>query len=183
MMQQQLMKLGIPTYTDTYFTLLPSTATSQIKIGQDMPTPVGWIYGISTTINGSHPTDPTKPMINRADSTNLYVYFKIATDLFMNNYRLDNYVMFDANPTATANTNSQLNNSQRYMSVNIPSATDLKESYYLNPQGIVDKYIGLTIHYISLIDYRMMQKKGLITPLGTFPDWKGHAQQLPHQHH
>lgn len=179
-MQQHLMKLGIPTYTDTYFTLLPSTATSQIKIGQDMPTPVGWIYGISTTVWGSHPTDPTKPMITNIDATNLYVYFKIATDLYMNNYRVDNYVMFSAQTSSILN--AQLNGTTRYMPVNIPAATDLKESYYLNPQGIVDKYIGLTIHYISLIDYRMMQKKGLITPLGTFPDWKGHGHGHPQLH-
>ena len=167
MISQWLMKLGIPTFTDTYFTLLPTTATQQIKIGQDMPTPVGWIYGISLTTGGSHPTDPTQPIITSAQAPNVYIYFKIATDLYMHNFRLDNYMMF-------SQADNQMNNQLRYLPVSIPAATDLKESYYLNPTGITSTYVPLTIHYISLRDYRLMLAKNLMHNLINLP-----AQQHP----
>ena len=150
-------KMGIRTYTDTYFTQL--VGSSPTKIGQDMPNPVGWIYGISIETDSVFPTDKTLPTIAFADAANLYLYFKDGTDLYINNMRCDRLVY--TQPSAPNSSNPR-----RYFSVNIPRMTDLKQSYYNNPTGIgttgAPVLIPLTIYYIDVASVDMLRAKGYI---------------------
>lgn len=167
-MQQWLFKLGVKTYTDTYFTQL--VGKSPVKIGQNMPEPVGWIYGISIGVGSFYPTDQSQPTIAMADASNLYLYFKVGTQLFMNNFRCDQAVYY--NPTTDLPFGID-----RYFPVNIPRVTDLKESYYNNPTGIgavSPLLIPLTIYYINKEDYEGLLKKGYL--------FDGVAALPAHQH-
>lgn len=169
--QQWLMKMGVRTYTDTYFTLLDGS--SPIQIGQDMPKPVGWIYGISIETDSVQPTDKSKATITQADAAKLYLYLKIGTDLYMNNVRLDRLMFYV--PSGTGNSYA---NSERYFPVSIPHTTDLKQSYYNNPTGIgspTAAYIPLTIYYIEIKDYNYLLKKGYL--------FDGTAAMPHHPHH
>ena len=159
-MQQWLMKLGVRTFTDTYFTLL--NGNSPVKRGQDMPKPVGWIYGIAFETDSVQPTDATKPTITIAQASLLYLYFKVGTNLFMNNFRIDRAVYYSP-------TTSLPFGIDRYFPVNIPEVTDLKESYYNNPTGIGNGttggppvYIPLTIYYIDIDSYKELLAKGYL---------------------
>lgn len=158
-----LMKLGIKTYSDTYFTQL--TGSSPTLIGQDMPKPVGWIYGISIETDSTFPTDASKPTITLGNAALLYLYFKIGTDLYMNNMRCDKLVFY--HPSGAGN--PDYSNQARYFPVNIPYTTDLKQSYYNNPSSIGSVpvsggpvYIPLTIYYIDVASYHALVAKGYL---------------------
>ena len=154
MIEETLMKLGIPTYTDTYYTKLDGTP-GQVKIGQDMPKPIGWIYGLSVNPTGTQPANVGLNIISEANLQALWLYLKIGVDLYVNNYRLDNL-----NFVSVANQN--YSNPRRYLPVGVPNVTDLKESYYANPSGIADVYVPLTIHYIDVGAYDLLVEKGYL---------------------
>lgn len=160
--EQWLLHMGCRTYTDTYFTQLKGQP-GVVKIGQDMPKPVGWIYGISIETDSVFPTDQTIPTITLAQASLLYLYFKVGKDLFINNARCDKFVFYV--PPTGAGQVPQYTNQQRYFPVNIPDVTDLKQSYYQNPTGIgasPNVYIPLTIWYIDIDDYHQLLGKGYI---------------------
>lgn len=171
MIEEQLFKLGVKTYTDTYYTNLQGI--SPTKIGQDMPNPVGWIYGISIETDSVNPTDQSLPNITLVQASQLWLYFKLGTNLFINNMRCDKLVYYNPasnllSPPFPANTVQQCNysNQQRYFPVNIPCTTDLKQSYYNNPTGIGSSssivQIPLTIWYININSYKDLLRKGYI---------------------
>lgn len=153
--EQMMVKLGIPVYTDTYYTLINGGA--QAKIGQDMPNSVGYIFGISTIVNGVQPTDQTKIIISTAQASAIWLYLKIGVNLFQNNFRLDKLIFEDS--TAPG----QYANQRRYFDVSIPRVMDLKESYYLNPTAIgtpaAPRFVALQIYYIDIASYDLLVKK------------------------
>ena len=156
-----MVKLGIPIYTDTYYTLLNGGA--QAKIGQDMPNPVGHIFGISCVVEGVQPTDQTKRVLTTAQAGLIWLYLKVGTNLFMNNFRLDKLI-FETPATSGLQT---YQNPRRYYPCSIPVATDLKESYYLNPTAIgapptTGIYAALQIHYIDRPSYFELVNKGYL---------------------
>jgi hypothetical protein len=151
-------KMGIRTYSDTYFTMLDGG--SPTKIGQDMPNPIGWIYGISIETDSVYPTDATKPTITIDQASKLYLYFKEGTDLYLNNFRCDRAVF--SNPPAPLPTTEYYSNPKRYFQINIPKMTDLKQSYYNNPTAIKNVYVPLTIYYIDILSYNELLHKGYL---------------------
>jgi hypothetical protein len=162
-MQEQLYKLGVKTYTDTYYTQL--TGGTPTMIGQDMPNVVGWIYGISIDVDGVLPTDQSKNAISLANASNLWLYFKVNAELFINNMRLDKLVFVNPNEGLGA-APAQYSNQRRYFDVNIPYVTDLKQSYYNNPTSlgtsVAPLYIPLSIYYIDRDSYNGLVKKGYL---------------------
>lgn len=182
-MQQWLFKLGIKTFTDTYYTQL--VGDTGVKIGQDMPNPIGWIYGISIETDCTQPTDQTKLCISLSNASQLYLYFKVGTDLFINNFRIDRavYTVPVGVPTP-----AQYQNQERYFPVNIPRVTDLKQSYYNNPTGIgtplAPVYIPLTVYYIDVTSYNHLVKMGhLFDGAAAVPAHPLHSKHLPPGQH
>jgi hypothetical protein len=180
--EQLCFKLGVKTYTDTYYTNL--LGSSPTKIGQNMPMPIGWIYGISIDTDSVNPTDKTLPNITAAQASNLWLYFKIGAELFINNMRLDKLIYYGNATSGSENYSNQ----QRYFTVNIPRVSDLKESYYNNPQGygtqLAPLQIPLTIYYINVNTYDHLLKKGYIFDGAvTLPDKNMHQHSQPQQQH
>jgi hypothetical protein len=155
-MHQMLLKLGIPTYSDTYYTQL--TGATPTKIGQTMPSVIGLIYGLSVDVNGTTPQNNTFNCITPNQSTQLWLQLKIGAALYVDNFRLDRLVFSDGG------TNFQ--NPNRYFPVMVPSETDLKESTFYNPNSIgsggTPIYVPLTVHYIDKPSYAHMLQKGYL---------------------
>lgn len=172
-------KLGLKTYSDTYYTNL--VGVSPTKIGQDMPNPVGWIYGISIDTDSVNPTDASLPNITLAQASNLWLYFKFGVELFINNMRCDKLVYYGNAISGAVNYSNQ----QRYFPVNIPRVTDLKQSYYNNPQGYGTQtsplQIPLTIWYLTVDTCNDLVKKGYTFDGTMAVPAKEHAKQSLHK--
>lgn len=152
--EEMLLKLGIPTYTDTYYTKLDGTP-GQVKIGQDMPKPIGWIYGLSVNPEGTQPTNVGLSIVGEGDLQKLWLYLKLGPDVYVNNYRLDNLNFLSVK-------NQDYSNPSRYKPVGVPNVTDLKESYYYNPSGLANVFVPLTVHYINKESYDLLVQKGYL---------------------
>lgn len=151
-MESLLFKMGIPTYIYSVETALD--ASTNQKVGEDFPTNMGRVYGISVSVNGSSALDSTKPYITVAESALLWINFRLSQSVYINSYRLDNLVYI--NPTA----GTIGFNPERYYKCNIPGETDLKQSFFQNPTGLTGKTVCFNFHYIDIIGYnRLVENK------------------------
>lgn len=151
-----IVKYNIPTYLTQIQTTLESSAQASINIGKNMPKTVGLIYGIFIYADGTMPDDASKPLISVTDSQELYMTLKVGMTDYIQNLRLDHLIYFN-------NGASAVNNTQRYMPVNIPYNVELDKSVYLNPSGIIDKTILLNLLFIDMVGLKLLQSKGLIS--------------------
>lgn len=151
-----LVKYNIPTYLTQIKTTLPSTAQSSVNIGKNMPTNVGLIYGIFIYADSVVPDDASQNLISVSESESIYMSLKVGMTLYVENLRLDHLIYY--NTAATA-----VNNTTRYMPVNIPYNIELDKSYYLNPSGTVDKTILLNLLYIDKVGLALLQKNGVLS--------------------
>lgn len=155
-MLQMLFKLGIPTYTTTIYSNLPTAAQAEIPIARQLPTQIGRIYGMATYADSVTPSNA--PLITTTDCTNLYLTFKDGATNFFEDLRLTDLLSeFTGVPTTRP---------QNYLACNIPGGFDLSTSFYSNPTGIVagaaGKTIALKLWYVSVPTYSTMLKKGLV---------------------
>lgn len=154
--QDVLFKLGIPTYVYVVETQL--TANAEIKIGETLPVDLGWIYGMSVNINGCSPKDSTKLNILPGQSASLFLTLKYGQSLYVNNLRVSELIYTQPEPVAQ----SLFTNSNRYLSVNIPLNTDLKQSFFANPTLITGRIISLNLYYVDLTSYRTLVNEGIL---------------------
>lgn len=134
MIEEILFKLGIPTYMESVYTTL--TAKAVIRLPKQMPTQIGWIYGLSVYCDGVTPTGET--LITTAQSEDLYMVLKAGQTDFIESYRV-----------SQLNISAQNGNDIQYCPVNIPAAISLDQSFWQNPLLITGAEIMLNIYYID----------------------------------
>lgn len=156
MMQELLLKTGIPSYVTNIISPIPTTNQLQIPIAKTIPQQIGYIYGITFLTDTEDPNDDT--MITFAQAQQLFLVFKDGPTEFFQQIRLDQAVL----PLAGF---PNLNN-RPYLPVNIPGNFDLSTSYFQNPTGIVSvdtiTTIFMQLWFISTESYKFLMDKGYI---------------------
>lgn len=157
--QEHLMQLGLPTYMETIYVPVPGSNQREFGIAKQMPTQIGWIYAISTYVDGVTPENI--PLISLANSTNLYVRFKDGMSAFINDKRLSDLVTFNANQGIIFDDAWECS---------IPGSIDLSQSKILNPTGIVGDpttgtMIALNLYYIDWTSYEWMCDQKYLKPM------------------
>ena len=158
MMQELLVKTGVPSYTTNFVSPIPTVAQTQIQIAKNIPQQVGYIYGLTILTDSASPGNQT--LITLAQAQNLYIVLKDGPTEFFQQVRLDQMTQTLAGfPNLNPN---------YYMPVNIPGYFDLSTSYYQNPTGIVSvevtSVILLQLWFISTESYKWLMKKNYIDP-------------------
>jgi len=134
--ESQLFRWGIPTYIQTIFVDLTSTA--EIKISDTLPTQMGWIYGLNTYADGTD-TDGTT-LISTANCLNLWWKIVQGDVNFIQKLRFSDLLY------------NVTNQGFRYYEVNIPGTISLDQSLILNPTKITGVRLLMQMHYIRLTD-------------------------------
>lgn len=156
MIDEFLFKLGIPTYIESVFTSVPDTAEQQFNLPKQMPTQIGWIYGLSIYVGTVTPTNTA--LITMTDATNLFLVLKSGQSNFIESLRLDDMIFNQATGVRS-----------RYLEISVPNDISLDASFYQNPTGIIGpKQIMLNIHYISNVGRQTLVENGIIGVGGTF---------------
>lgn len=156
-----LLRLGIRTYSYPVITQFnssgaPAAGQIEVLIGDSLSTELGWIYGISTEVEGVTPKDKNVPLPTFAQAANLYLNLQNAQTWYINDFRFTNMVYI--NPaTALA-----INHGARYFPVNIPMNTDLKQSIIRNPLQLFGFSTMITFHYIPRETYNQLVKDGIM---------------------
>jgi hypothetical protein len=159
--QTFLLKLGVPTYIYSVVTEL--SGSIQEKIGDTMEVTVGWVYGLSVNLEGTLATEAAKTNIVSADALKLFLNLKYAQSIYLNQLRLNHLCFDDVSVPATPKFTSE----QKYLPVNIPIGTDLKQSYYSNPSLLTaPKNVTLNLFYIDKVSYIELLKQKLILSNG-----------------
>lgn len=158
--QTKLFQLGIPTYVYSVQTALSGKNTQ--FIGDTLEVTVGWVYGLSINIENSLPGDQSQLNVTSIQAAKLFLNLKYGTSIYVNQLRLDHLIFND--PSATSN---KYNNPQKYLPVNIPMATDLKQSFYTNPTLIATPAnVALNLFYIDTTGYENLVKNKVISRNG-----------------
>lgn len=150
-----LFRLGIRTYS---YPVLTEFTTPQIEvlIGDSLSTELGWIYGISTEVEGVTPKDQNKLLPTFAQAADLYLNLQNAQTWYVNDFRFTNMIYI--NPL----TGTPIPSGARYYPVNIPSQTDLKQSIIRNPKQLIGFTTMITFHYIPRATYNQLVKDNLL---------------------
>lgn len=141
--QTDLLQLGVPSYMMSIYITLPTSQQQSFEIAKQMPTQIGWIYGISTYVDGFTPEN--KPLISNSNAESLYLLFKDGGTEFAASKRLSELVF--QTPVV-----------ERDMwYCNIPGNIDLSQSKIQNPQLLVGTGAGecimLNLYYIDWTSY------------------------------
>lgn len=148
--EQQMFRLGIPTYVQSIFST--ANAAPTFKIAKQMPTQIGWIYGLSIYTDGVTPDNQS--MITLADAQNLFLLLKQGKENVIDVLRLDTLLF-----TSTQNIGCD----KRYYNINIwADNISLDQSTYLNPTAIATGEIMLNLHYISKEDRDYLRSVGYL---------------------
>jgi hypothetical protein len=151
-----LLAKGIRTYS--YPVITPITPKIEVQIGDSLSTELGWIYGISTEIDGVTPKDQTVPLPANNQIGDLYLNLQYGQTWYINDCRMSNLVFIDP-------LNGLFINDYRYMPVNIPYTTDLKQSIIRNPKMLSGFSTMITFHYIPIKTYDALVKDGILLQL------------------
>lgn len=158
MTQQLLLQWGIPTYIYSVETVLQGKLDE--KIGDTMEVTVGWVYGLSVNIDGVLP-DNSAELINSLQASNFYLTLKYGQSLYINKLRLT-HLIYDRKTAGSLDPT----NPKKYLDVNIPLDTDLKQSFYSNPSLISGVAIALNLFYIDINAYKFLVERGLVLQNG-----------------
>lgn len=156
MFKSILDKNGIPQLFQVIKTVI-TAAAPQIKLGNTLPTQIGLIYGISTTvgIGGVATVDDTNnTLITAANASNLYLNLLKGSTLVVSPMRLDKLI-FNV-PSATLAPTAD----NRFLPMIIPNTISLDTSYYSNPTGISAGEIMLELWYIDNDMLQYLVQKG-----------------------
>jgi len=146
--QSILFNLGCPTWVEDVQTTLPAVASAKQQIGNQLPTNIGYIYGLATYTDGVDADNNT--LISTTDASNLYLTLQDGPTQFYQQIRLwDLLTVFAGTPVLRP---------QPYTPVNIPYF-DLSKSFYQNPTGVVDATIRLKLYYIQMDAWVVLKKK------------------------
>lgn len=150
-----LLRLGIRTYSYPVITQFNAPAI-EVQIGDSLSTELGWIYGISTEVEGVTPKDQTIPLPTFAQAADLYLNLQNANTWYVNDFRFTNMIYI--NPL----TGTPIPSGARYFPINIPLNTDLKQSIIRNPKSLVGFSTMITFHYIPRATYNQLVKDGIM---------------------
>ena len=156
-----LLRLGIRTYSYPVITQFnpsgaPPAGQIEVQIGDSLSTELGWIYGISTEVDGVTPKDKNVPLPTMAQAANLYLNLQNAQTWYINDFRFTNMVYY--NPL----TGTPIPSGARYYPVNIPMQTDLKQSIIRNPLQQFGFSTMITFHYIPRATYNQLVADGIM---------------------
>lgn len=159
-LEQVLFRLGIPTYIQSIYVDFPLAAQPVINLPKQLPTQIGWCYGISTDTQGVTPDNTT--LITTVEADALYLVFKAGASEFQKSIRMQKLI-FAANVE------------QRYLPINIPYTVSLDQSYLQNPTGIVsavgaNKQAKIDLWYIDKKSYITLRKSGYLLANGVPPE-------------
>lgn len=161
MIQEQFVKLGIPTYITQLQIDLPAVAKAQNLLGQDVPTNIAWVYGLSVTVDGTAPLDASQNLISLSESKNLWLTLMAGTNIFQQNIRLSDLLYVQGGVMRSQPYN--------FCPVSIPSGIDWKTSYIQNPNGVTSKSVLLNIYYIDKPTYNNLVGSGVLWKTGIKP--------------
>lgn len=150
-----LLRLGIRTYSYPVITQF-NQAAIEVLIGDSLSTELGWIYGISTEVEGVTPKDQNVPLPTFVQAADLYLNLQNAQTWYINDFRFTNMVYI--NPLAGV----PIPSGARYYPVNIPMNTDLKQSIIRNPKQLTGFSTMITFHYIPRATYLQLVKDGVM---------------------
>jgi len=161
MIEELLFKVGIPTYKTNLITEI--TATNTVNLGQQAPTNIGWIYGISLNVAGTSATTNAngQTLVTLLQAANLWLNLKIGTNVFIQNTRLSNFVYQQPNVTRTQEKN--------YVPVSIPLDLDWKQSQIVNPTLMSAVFVDFDFWYIDKQSYANLLKSGALWQTGNKP--------------
>lgn len=146
----QMFRLGIPTYVQSIFSTV--AATPSIDIAKQMPTQIGWIYGLSIYVDGVSPDNFA--LITLADAQSLFLLLKQGKENIVEVLRLDEFLF-----TSTQNIGCD----ERFYRINIwADNLSFDQSKYLNPTNIASGVIMLQLHYISIEDRDYLRSIGYL---------------------
>ena len=156
-----LLRLGIRTYSYPVITAFnssgaPPSGQIEVPIGDSLSTELGWIYGISTEVEGVTPKDKNVALPTFAQAAGLYLNLQNAQTWYINDFRFTN--MIYCNPASGI----AIPSGARYYPVNIPMQTDLKQSIIRNPLQQFGFSTMITFHYIPRETYNQLVKDGLM---------------------
>lgn len=146
-----IFKLGIATWCTDIITLFPATALpNNTPIGKQLPSDVGFIYGINTYADGTKDADGnTLPTTVQAQ--NIFITLQTGGTQFMSQIRLSDFLNEEL-----IGASFQIRN-DIFRPVNIP-AFDLSKSFYQNPTSIVNVAVRLKLWYIQVDDWTEAKK-------------------------
>lgn len=160
--EDTLFKLGIPTYRMPIYVPFGTSPELTIQLPKELPSQIGWIYGLSTLTDNVTPDN--QPVISFAQAVNLFLYLKSGQSTFIEAIRIDELMFLSATGV-----------NWRYYPVNIPSSISLDQSYIQNPTGIVavtKLFLTLNLHYIDLKTYNYLVQTGKLLQNGQLVDGK-----------
>lgn len=152
--ETQFFKLGIPTYIYSVETTLQGVVNE--KIGDTIEVTLGWVYGLSINIEGKIAESNATNNITSVQAYQLFLNLKYGQSIYVNSVRLNHFIFDD--PSAVP----RYNNPSKYLPVNFPSGTDLKQSFYENPTLITGNVVTLNFFYIDKTSYNRLVKSNTI---------------------
>lgn len=151
--QTVLFRMGIGTWATDLITIMPTPASVKFDIGKNLPTDVGFIYGISTYADGTDPDG--NALISTAQAQNIYITLRDGSTNFFEQVRMSDLLNeFAGSPVVRP---------EKYIPVAIP-AFDLSKSFYQNPVAFAGPTIRLKLWYIQLDDWNKVKGEFKINP-------------------
>lgn len=151
--QSMLFRWGITTWQQDIITMLPNTPSTNFQVGKNLPTDVGFIYGLSTYAD-SQDSDGNQ-LITTTQAMGIYLSLVNGASTFFNQIRLDDLLnVYAGSPVVKPN---------QFMPVNLP-IFDLSKSNYFNPftysSAVVTTVIHLKLWYIQKSQFDFLVSKG-----------------------
>jgi len=151
--QTVLFRMGIGTWSTDMVTIMPNPASPKFQIGKNLPTDVGFIYGLTTYADGTDPDGNT--LISTAQAQNIYITLQDGATQFFEQIRMSDLLNeFAGSPIVRG---------EKFLPVAIP-AFDLSKSYYQNPNSYVTATIRLKLWYIQMNDWNRVKDHFSINP-------------------
>lgn len=156
-MKAILDRYGIPQLLTTIKTVIPGTATPQIKLGNTMPEQIGLIYGMSVSVGIAGVAtvdDMGNTLITLTNASNLFLTLQKGSTKVLDPMRLDKLVYNVPNATVAATAD------YRYLPMIIPNYISLDTSYYSNPASLTAGEIMLELWYITneMLDFLVSEQ-------------------------
>lgn len=143
-----LFKLGCTTWAQDIITSVPNPGKAKFEVGKQLPTDIGFIYGISTVADGLDPDG--NALITSAQAQQLYVTFQDGASQFLAQWRLDDLL--------NNMSGSLVDRADKFTPVNIPTF-DISKSFYQNPNVFTTGVIRLKLWYIQMNDWVKIKKE------------------------
>lgn len=145
-----LFRYGVTSWVQDIITPLPNPGSTNFQIGKNLPTDVGFIYGLSTYADGTDPDGNT--LITTTQAQNIYLTLQNGATQFFSQLRMSDLLNeFAGSPIVRP---------EKFTPVNIP-IFDLSKSFYQNPTTVINAVIRLKLWYIQKNQYDDLVKAGI----------------------